>query len=282
MTRSSFGAHAELLIEHRDRASGHGATERTGDPDQVMPTVANPSALTWSGSLCWACNYVGPDGQPELRIFTTPAEVRSFYAELLAEHEILDTKAQTLDIRGDWYVFSETPATRMRNTVTGEVHEVDSAVLTLFDGGEGISAEIGWNRYHEVALGPGERADRWNEYFAALRRQDVSDLSALMAPSVQGAVRDYFDASPPLVAIHGRDEMRAWYEKLLSRVEIIDITPVRLAVRDWFVFAELRWIVRSLARTDQGRELRFLTAEHLVFGSDGLFQGRLGYGTEME
>jgi len=103
-----------------------------------------------------------------------------------------------------------------------------------------------------------------------------------MSPTVQAAVRDYVGAEPAFVAVRGRDAMRVYYEKLFDYIEVIDIEPVLTSVRDWFVFNELRWVARLKGGADAGREVRFLTAEHMPFDADGLFMARCGYGTNIE
>ena len=282
MTHPQFAADAQLLIDYKERARRHGATERFPDADGVMATIVRPELLTWQRTLCWAFNSMGPDGLPKIEVYTTPEAVRACYHDLVTREQLGTAQSPVTDIRSNWYAFGETLGTQLHNRETGEIRTLDSIVVSLFDGGELISAEICWFRSADVALEPREAGQRWTEFLSALRAQDVPALLALMAPSVQGAVRDYIDAAPPFVAIDGIDAMRAYYEKLFAHVEVAEISLVRVAVRGWYVFAELKWKVRLRTGPDAGRELAFLTAEHMAFDADGLFHSRCGYGTEME
>ena len=275
-------AGAELLIENMARASRHAAAERSRDVDVVMATITAPEDLTWAGTLCWSVNDPMPDGSTHLRIKTTLDEVRAFYIEWRETEIAVGTGHMLQNLRSPWYTFTDVIGTPVQNHATGKVKSVDTLVLFMTDGQDGISSEIAWRRCEDVSLDVAERGERWLSFLAALRRQDVAALLASMSPSVQGAVREYFDAVPAFVAIRGREAMRAHYEKLFAHAEILDIQPVMVSVGDWFVFSELRWVVRLTSGTDRGREVRFLTAEHMPFDAEGLFMARCGYGTEMQ
>jgi len=281
MTSFCFATGAEVLVDYRARVRRHGASERTPDVDGVMATIVAPEKLTWSRSLCWAANRTKPDGTQETLLCTTPKQVRAYYDDLLSREELSGARPGVTDIRGNWYTFSEVVGTPMRTIQTGEIHQVDSAVISLFDGGEGVSAEICWFRCADAPSDAGIRAQAWAAYIGALRQQDVPALLSLMSDNMQGAVREYVDADPPFVAVDGREAMGAHYEKLFAHLEIQDIEIVRLAIRGWYVFCELRWTVRLLTGPEAGKDARFLTVEHMAYDEGGLFQSRFGYGTEM-
>ena len=282
MTTANYATDAEALIDYRARARVHGASERVPDIDGVMATIVDPAKLTWTRTLCWATNALSADEPSKLLVYTTPEEIRTFYEELLDRDELAGARPTTTDIRSSWYTFSEALGTGIRNRHTGEETTIDSAVMAMFDGGEKVSAEICWIRAADVTLDAPARAQLWVAYLTALREADAEAAVATMSPHVQGAVRDYFDADPPFVGIDGAEAMRAHYEKLFAHVEVLDINVIRLAVQGWFVFAEMNWTVRLRQGDDAGREVQFLTAEHLPYGSDGRFQARLGFGTDME
>jgi hypothetical protein len=282
MAVSPTATEADLLISNRTRARHHAVAERSSDVEDVMATVTSPEELTWSGSLCWCVNDTLADGSTYLGVDTSLADVRRFYTDWRDTELTVGTGHLLSDLRSPWYTFSDSIGTPLQNNETGKVRVIDSVVMFLTDGGDGISAEICWRRCEDVALTPRERTERWGRFLTALREQDVSALLALMSASAQAAVRDYVDADPPFVAVRGQDAMRAHYERLFERAEVIDITPVTSIIRDWFVFNELRWIVRLRSGPESGREVRFLTAEHMPFDSDGLFMARCGYGTNME
>ncbi len=135
-----------------------------------------------------------------------------------------------------------------------------------------------WLRAADVTINATERTERWVAFLDALRKHDVDGLLSLMAPSVQGAVRDDFDADPPFVAIDGQAEMRRYYEKLLANATVLDVTVVTSLVKEWFVFHDLQWRLRLEQGPRQGTEVRFRTAEYMPFDAEGRFQARCGYG----
>ena len=272
----------DVLIDNRARARLHAAAERSEDVEDVMATVTQPDDLTWSGSLCWCVNDTQPDGSTLLGVENTLADVRRFYTEWRETEITVGTGHLVADLRTPWYVLSDVIGTPLKNRHTGNVRTIDSVVLFLFDGPSGISAEICWRRCEDVTLTAAERTDRWTSYLTALRGHDVPALLGLMSPAVQAAVRDYVDADPAFVAIRGQDAMRAYYEKLFDRMDVLDVEPVTVNVRDWFVFGELRWVARVRSGPESGREVRFLTAEHMPFDASGLFMARCGYGTGIE
>jgi hypothetical protein len=77
------------------------------------------------------------------------------------------------------------------------------------------------------------------DYLDALRGQDSGKIVELMSSNVQGAVRDYVDGDPPFIAIHGRDEMRAYYDRMFSKFRIMDVRVLQGRIGEWHVFHEL-------------------------------------------
>jgi hypothetical protein len=64
---------------------------------------------------------------------------------------------------------------------------------------------------------------------------------------------------------------------LVDKYEIVAITLMDRIVQDDYVFAELRFTVRSRA---SGETLAFHTAEFFVPGRDARFTVRVGHGTD--
>lgn len=273
---------ADVLIRNKERCLRHVRSETSMVVDEVMATVTPPEQLTWARTLCWSLAQIGSDGMPKIGIRTSLEQIREFYEERRRDAILAEVRPQITDVRTRWYVFHESQAIPMRNVTTGRLHDVETAALFLMDGSEGISSEIVWLRCAEVPINASQRTDRWQAYLAALRAQDVAGVLRLMAPSVQGAVRDYFDADPPFVALDGEAEMRAYYEKLFAYATVLDLTVVTSLVKEWFVFHDLRWHVRLDRGAEQGREVRFRTAEYMPFDAEGRFQARCGYGTEFD
>lgn len=279
--RADLITSARALVEVRERTAAHSRAEKVPDVDGIMATVTPADQLTWSKCFAWSL-VPGPDGRT-IRARTTLDEVREFYKWRTS----LDVPAEgakpgLTEIRASWYSFQEAHPTVMHDVNTGEVSRVVEA-LTLFtmDGHEGINSEIVWLRMDDVSLDAATRASQWQAYLDAVRGQDSAKLAGLMTPDVQGAVRDYVDAVPPFVAIHGRDEMRAYYDRMFSRYEIRRADVLQSRVGEWFVFYEALLTLRAREGVDAGREFACRVAEYMPFDPAGSFQGRCGYGTEL-
>jgi hypothetical protein len=245
-----------------------------------MATVTPSDELTWSKTHAWSV-MPGPDGR-EIRARTTLGEIREFYEWRMSLDVPEEAKAPLSKVGGGWYVFNEAHPTVMRAVDTGEVSRLVEA-LTFFnmDGRQGISSEIVWIRMDDVALDAATRVAHWQSYLEALRAQDSAKLVGLMTANVQGAVRDYVDAEPPYVAIHGRDEMSDYYDRMFRRYELVDFAVLQSLVREWFVFHELFLTLRAREGSEAGHEFACNVAEYMTFDAAGLFQGRCGYGTEL-
>lgn len=279
MTLSLVADDADILIANKARCIRHVESETSMDVDVVLATVTPPDQLTWAKTLCWSLALPGPDGKPKIRIRTSLEEIREFYEERRRDAILNEVRPSITDVRSRWYVFSQSQAIPMRNVYTGALHDVETAAIFLMDGREGITSEIVWLRSAHVTINATERTERWVAFLDALRKQDVDGLLSLMAPSVQGAVRDDFDAEPPFVAIDGQAEMRRFYERLFANASVLDISVVTSLVKEWFVFHDLQWRVRLEQGPRRDTEVRFRTAEYMPFDAEGRFQARCGYGT---
>jgi hypothetical protein len=272
---------ARALVEVRERTAAHSRAEKVPDVDGIMATVTPADQLTWSQCYAWSL-VPGPDGRT-IRARTTLDEVREFY-EWRTSLDVPEEGARPSlsEIRSSWYNFNEAHPTVMRDVNTGEVSRIVEA-LTIFtmDGREGINSEIVWLRTDDVSLDAAARASQWQAYLDALRGQDAEKLAGLMTLDVQSAVRDYVDAVPPFAAIHGRDEMRAYYDRMFTRYELLRADVLQSRVGEWFVFYEALLTLRAREGADEGREFACRIAEYLPFDPAGSFQGRCGYGTEL-
>lgn len=271
---------ARAIVEVRKRTDAHSRSEKIPDVDGIMATVTPADQLTWSKCYAWSL-VPGPDGK-RIRARTTLDEIREFYEWRTSLDVPGPSKPSLTEFRASWYSFNEAHPTIMHDVNTGEVSRVVEA-LTLFtmDGREGINSEIVWLRTDDVSLDVAARVGQWQAYLDALRGQDSVKLAGLMTPDVQSAVRDYVDAVPPFVAIHGRDEMQEYYDRLFSRYEVRGADVLQSRVGEWFVFYELLLTLRAREGTIAGHEFACRVAEYMPFDPTGSFQGRCGYGTEL-
>lgn len=273
-------ASARALVEVKARVDAHGDAERIPDVDGILATVTPADQLTWSGCLAWSL-VPGPDGRA-IRARTTMDEIRDFYQWRTSLDVPEEAKPGLTEIRSSWYGFQEAHPTVMRDVNTGQVSRIVEA-LTFFtmDGHEGINSEIVWLRTDDVDLDPGTRTGRWQAYLDALRAQDPAALTALMTPDVQGAVRDYTGATPPFVAIHGRDQMREHYQHLFDHYDLTAADVLQSRIGDWFIFHELLLTLRARTGARTGHDFACRTGEFMPFDPAGSFQGRCGYGTQL-
>jgi hypothetical protein len=273
---------ARTLVDIHERIRRHALSETVPDVDGVMATVTPVEQLTWSKTLAWSL-YPGPEGPEKIRVRTTVDEVREFYEWRMSMDLPQGSKPGLSNIRGGWYAFNEAHPTPMIDVNTGDVSRVVEA-LSFFnvDGRDGISSEIVWIRSDDVALDAATRVARGQDYVDALSAEDPGRLVGLMTPGVLGAVRNYVDAEPPFVAIHGHDEMKDYYERLFRRFAIENVAVIQRLVREWFVFHELFLTMRARTSSGTGREFACRVAEYLTFDETGLFRGRCGYGTELQ
>ena len=159
-------------------------------------------------------------------------------------------------------------------------------------GQAGITGELYWNRcrFGELATNPLEGSlaspmailDLHDRFLGLLRAGDVDGIVAAGDPDVQTAIRDYVDDTGTLVELHGAEGLRDYLERFHTRYAVEEIELVHRYVAEWFVFAELRWVVRVAEGSDAGTRVVFRTAEVAEVGPDGLIAARIGHGTEPE
>jgi hypothetical protein len=88
------------------------------------------------------------------------------------------------------------------------------------------------------------------------------------------------DDTGTLVALHSATELEAYLERFFARFKVVELSVVNRSAGDWFVFAELFWVVEN--RVAPSERYRFTTAEHAEVRPDGMFAARIGHGTELQ
>jgi hypothetical protein len=127
-----------------------------------------------------------------------------------------------------------------------------------------------------------DRAARHVAYVQALRDKDVDGVLATLSDDVVGAGRDYTGTSDPcFVPVNGVDAARAYYDAFFATFDVVDVVPITLLMRGWYLFSELAWTVtrRDVAR---GPRLSFVTGDIHVLDTDGRTWAKAGFGTPLE
>lgn len=233
---------------------------------------------------------VGADGSVRLPVLRTREEIAEAYAFIRGASELHEVIGLT-EVRGTWYLFQDNIA---RGAPKGSEHLNTNQTLSLFPcgAGRGITGELVWLRVPRERLGAPDDADaqdpdplrareqvyrQFARYLDALGASDVDGVLEPLHDLAASAVRDYAEATRTLVELTGKDEHRAWYERLFERYEVRSVQPLCQVTEDWYVFAELRLTVKERAT---GRTVAFHTAEFHVPAKDGRFIARIGHGTE--
>lgn len=191
----------------------------------------------------------------------------------------------------DWYVFIENVPTRYW-VEPAKPMTVQTVTMFVTDDAGGITGEYAWQRGYpsddnapatgEVPLP--ERAlanlEKHEQLLAALCAGDTAALGALLAPECIWAQRDYLNetAGGNVLNLRGRDAAAGyaanWHETLRPQ----HVSIINRRVTDWYVFSEELWLVRPSG--GEARQCR--TATIYPLAQDGLFEGALGFGREME
>ena len=281
---------AEASLHAQEQALVHIGEEikarDPGDLRALMGTLApsEPYAYTIMPT-------VGADGSVRLPVLTTRDEIHEAYGLVRGLSDLHEVVGLT-QVAGTWYLFQD--AMTVGGPKDSDVRN-HRQTLGLFPAGveRGITGELVWLRQPRRGLGaPGDVEvvaedelhgrrlvrDRFDQYVAGLR---ANDLDALLEPIHDGAasaVRDYVAGHGGLVELTGKQEHRDWYGELLSRYELRSVQPLHLVTADWYVFAELR--VVAAPRSGAGGTRAFHIAEFHVPAKDGRFIARIGHGTE--
>ncbi len=222
---------------------------------------------------------------PHQHFVTDLASLRRSYEDMHRVASVRGLKA-VAEIRGDWYMFTYGLGEGYVKA-TGTSAYSPTTILFPTMGKEGITGELIWKRtgigapYTGGNTGPlaAETAllDRDETYLDCLRRGDAAAVAKLHHREAQIGVRDHVNDTGTITAFHSSEEYRSYLEQFFARFKVLDIQIVDRLVTDWFVFAELCWIVEEKA---SGVKQKFYTAEHSEVHPDGLFASRIGHGPD--
>lgn len=173
---------------------------------------------------------------------------------------------------------------------TGQIVHTPTAIIFPTMGKSGITGELFWTRSAEGApytagktgLLAAEVAilELHERLLGFLRAGDAAGIVGLTHPGAQTAVRDYVHDTGTLVALHSASEMKTHLDAFFARFEVLELSLVNRLASDWFVFAEMLWVVRE--KSTSGRTFKFYTAEQAEVRPDGLIAARIGHGTDLE
>jgi SnoaL-like domain len=272
-------AAADRAIANGERILWHARTEATNDTEAIMATVTPRETLSWATSYAWSAPELQPDGTVKLTTKTTTDGIVHFYTSNRQRYRVVLIDSPQVRISSDWYSFLEAEAS-FEAVGTGVRYAQTWLLLAPLDGKRGITGEIAWGRFPQLepaaTITDVDRAQLHEDYVAALRAADVEALLGLMAPGVQGAVRDVVGAGD-FVSIDGAAQMRAHYERLFAAARVRNLGVVQVITKPWYLFSELRWDVEIIAGPGTGQRARFLTAEHLALDPEGRIYARSGY-----
>lgn len=281
--------HTELLLLAQQQADRHIEVEITEDVDDILGTLAD------AGPYAYTLNPTLEDGRLRQHLAQTREGIRQSYVEL---HLGMALRGwiSTSQVLAPWYTFHAGWATvevKAETTILGEVKkpgdrlDVESLVLFPTMGRTGITGELFWAR-----TGPGAGAANGQSlselrrdlladhdaYLDALRSGDVDGAVASLAPEGQVGLRDYTNDTPGALAeLDGRQAAADHLRRFFARYVPERIEVVQRHADEWYVFAETRWTVTSVA---DGARLTFLTADYAEIGPDRKIVARIGHGTE--
>lgn len=278
---ASAHAYEQAAIHIGEEIKARDPSNLTALMDSLAPT--GPYAYT-------IMPRVGADGSVQLPVLTTREEIHEAYGFIRGLSDLHEVIGLT-DVKGAWYLFQD--AMTVGGPKDSDIRN-HRQTLGLFPSGaeHGITGELVWLRQPREALGaPDDELvvaedelhgrklvhDRFAQYLAGLR---ANDLDALLEPIHDGAasaVRDYVRGEGGLVELTGKAAHRTWYGELLARYEVRDVQVLHLVTDDWYVFAELRI---TAGRREEGGTVAFHVAEFHVPAKDGRFIARIGHGTE--
>jgi hypothetical protein len=231
-----------------------------------------------------------PDGTVDLPRITTFEEIVEAYEMIRGMSDLLAVVGLT-EIRGTWYTFQDNISRACMKGDTANVHSIQTLGLFPSGSGPGITGELVWIRYPVESLGgPDEqntipddpllaRARVYDNFVAfqeGLRANDVDAVMAVLHDGIASTVRDYVEDTGTITDHEGAAVHRDYYERFFARYEVESVEMINQVVDDWYVFAELRHVVRP---RDGSGSLAFHTAEFWMPAKTGKFIARVGHGT---
>jgi hypothetical protein len=271
---------------------GHVLSEMTGNVDVIVETLApeGPYGYTIRQKLL-------EDGSLRVPVLSTRRAIYDEYKTVRGLSDILGHSG-IIDIRAPWYLFHDSINLSKRRS-DGRIAEHNTLVLCPVKGSStGITGEIFWYRSPSETLGR-EKTLPTNELnrrallkrhhamhetlIEALRTGDVETVVSQTNASVQMAVRDYVEDTGTLTQPEDkvgkeRDMVHAYWSAFFRKFEILAIEQIQRVIEEWYVFAELRFTVKS---RNTGEKLAWHTADFHVPGKDGLFIAWIGHGTDI-
>jgi hypothetical protein len=273
-------------VGNGETAQAHLEAEFADVVDDIMATLLpqGPYAYTITANTDAP---VADGGIPHQPFVTSAAEIRAGYEHAHRYFAVCRFHA-VAEIRGDWYVFMHGLGEH-RVKDTGHFLQLPTIVLFPTMGQGGITGELFWTRSGVGSAYTGGRAGplaaevavlaQHEELLKRLRNSDAAGVAGLFHPDAQIGIRDYANETGTWAAMHSANDLRLHLDRFFSRFEVQEIALVQRLASDWFVFAELLWVVEERSRP--GRRLSFYTAEHSEVRPDGLFATLIGHGTEL-
>jgi hypothetical protein len=275
---------AEAAAHSAKQAWTHMEAEYVGNVPGLLETLGEHGPYAYT-----IVPQVLPEGVISMPLATTRDEIEECYKFVRGRSDLLASEA-VIEIRGSWYVFTEA-MNRGRTRATGALGESVTYAIFPSARGKGITGELVWAKMSRDRIGDPKdpvtdlegmalrrhMAKAHDRYIQALSSNDVEGVLAEMNECVYAAVRDYVNDTGALTNLNAKAGHRTYYEALFDKYEIVAITLMDRIVQDDYVFAELRFTVRSRA---SGETLAFHMAEFFVPGRDARFTVRVGHGTD--
>lgn len=272
----------DIRVHNGDVAWAHIVSEYRDVVDEILETLVPEEPYAYTATPA----FKGDGSIPFQPFVHTRADLKKSYEDLHRVSLVRSMQA-VAEIRGDWYVFCHGLGEGMIKP-TKQVIFSPIAVLFPTMGKDGITGELFWSRsglgapYTGGREGPlaAETAllERHEIYLSHLRAGDAAAAAALFHPDAQVGVRDRLDDTGALAGNHSAQEYQDYLDRFFAAFNVVELALVNRLVSDWFVFAELLWIVEE--RASPGRRYKFYSAEHGEIRPDGAFASLIGHGTE--
>jgi hypothetical protein len=258
------------LTAHR-RAREHGLTERSNDPEVILPTVS-----AWDQHFVLLSSV--EDGQLDLRCAFDPVAVREFYEDRCSS-ELLQATHGTKELNGPWYALRDTVG--VYNVVTTGEERAQRVAVLFPTWTDGIIGEIMWTEPNWSWMPPdwGTEAvagHRLEALEAAWRENDFDGMLASFEDDSRSVIRrtDIAGLWRTRAVARGKAElMAAWCAPDTGRV--VSLERINRVVSHFYVFvAHVLEIERRDGRFD--REMACL----FPLGRNGRFIGEFSYSFE--
>ena len=284
---NSNAAKAKASLDPRvrvgDVAWRHIEAEYADVIDDIVETLAPDEPFAYT-----VAPYPTTDSSiPRQEIATTRDQIRAAYENLHRFTQVRRLQPIT-EIRGDWYMFAHGMGEGLIKQ-TGQIVSAPTVVIFPTMGTSGITGELIWTRSASGAPYTGDRQGPFAAELAIIERHDLllnhlrsgdaESAASLLHPGAQTAIRDYVDDTGTLVALHSATDFKAYIDRFFARFRVVELSVVNRTAGDWFVFAELFWVVEEKATP--AKRYRFVTAEQAEVRPDGLFAARIGHGTDL-